>query len=368
MTPLRSMRRTLAGLIVLAALDAAAPAVGEETPLSIAVLPARPTLTDDLVVRTRFHPLGCRFLTSDLSDYANEVEGWVVVTSAPYGCPSDDPTFVDILTPLPLSGGAGSYRLSMWLVRGAFIGPVADDPSTHVTADVVIGDAEWLIPAVARASGVGGSRWTTDLEILNTDDLVEASVTLAFLASGGSGAGAPRTTVVVPANGSVRIADVLGSRFGIESGSGALVVTNRTTRVRLVASVANASITGRITQSIPAVPGRGKLRSGASRDLAGIREDDAERTNLVLANAGAEPATVSLDLYTGGREPERRMDVTVPARGTTQVNRVVRAMGVGRPLAGARLTITAVDAADGIAAIATVIDNATNSPRTLVPE
>ena len=52
----------------------------------------------------------------------------------------------------------------------------------------------------------------------------------------------------------------------------------------------------------------------------------------------------------------------------TQLNRVVRALGVGEAVAGGRITVEAVDAVDGVATLATVIDNATNSPRSATPQ
>lgn len=59
--------------------------------------------------------------------------------------------------------------------------------------------------------------------------------------------------------------------------------------------------------------------------------------------------------------------MSVPARGMTQLNRVVRVLGVEGPVAGARITVGAPAAPDGVAVLGTVIDNATNAPRTVTP-
>ena len=116
------------------------------------------------------------------------------------------------------------------------------------------------------------------------------------------------------------------------------------------------------------MPGRGKLRPGRPGVLYGIEEDQAARTNLVLANAGAAPAQVDLTLSVPGISPDATARVTVPARGMLQLNRVVHALGQAAPVSGARITVTPVDADDGVAALATVIDNATNAPRTVTPQ
>ena len=51
----------------------------------------------------------------------------------------------------------------------------------------------------------------------------------------------------------------------------------------------------------------------------------------------------------------------------TQLTRVVRVLGVAADTAGARLVLATPTAGGAFAAYASVIDNTTNDPRTLLP-
>ena len=336
------------------------------TALHFSIEPARPTATDDILVRSSLPPGGCRLLDSPFRETrAGVFEGLVFVTTEPDGCAADD-TRPEARLPLRATA-PGRYHVVLWKITGN-MGSTPETPETRADADVTVGDAEWLIPAAARTEGVSGAHWTTDLEIFSTNAAADTPVTLAFLASGGAEGNAPQATVSVPPLGSVRVQDVLDASFGIQQGSGAILLTSPSLGLRFVASIGTNLGGGRIAQVVPAVPGREKLRTGQSAVLVGIREDETARTNLALANAGGLPAVVDLVLATGATSADARTSVTVPARGMTQVNRVVRALGVEGPVAGGRLTVTAHDAADGVAVLATVIDNATNSPHVLKPE
>ncbi len=52
----------------------------------------------------------------------------------------------------------------------------------------------------------------------------------------------------------------------------------------------------------------------------------------------------------------------------TQVTRAVRDMGVSGDITGARLVLSTPTGGGAFAAYASVIDNATNDPRTLLPK
>src|SRR5512140_2674230 len=178
------MKNARAGLLALASLAGAPVASAQATVMQITVEPARPTATDDVVVRTPLPPSGCRLLQSEFYAHGagDTFDGLVFPTFEPYGCPSDDPR-LEVRVPLRVKA-PGTYHVALWLVGGG--SPTPGTP--QVAADVTVGDAEWLVPAVARADGVNGARWTTDLEIFNTNDAASAAVKLTFLASGGSGA------------------------------------------------------------------------------------------------------------------------------------------------------------------------------------
>lgn len=57
----------------------------------------------------------------------------------------------------------------------------------------------------------------------------------------------------------------------------------------------------------------------------------------------------------------------LPPLGMTQVARVARDLGAAGDVAGARLVLSTPTAGGAFAAYASVIDNVTNDPRTLLP-
>ena len=168
--------------------------------LEITVEPSRPTATDDVVVRSLVTG-GCRILSSPFQQTASGAfSGLVFSTAEPNGCPSGD---LPLEARVPLAVSApGSYHVVLWKITGG-TPPTPSTPAWKAEADVFVGDAEWLIPAAARADGLNGARWTTDLEIFSTS-ATETPVALTFLAAGGAPADAPRVSITVPAFGAVR--------------------------------------------------------------------------------------------------------------------------------------------------------------------
>ena len=265
--------------------------------LEITIEPSRPTANDDLVVRALV-PGGCRLLESPFRQTGPlAFSGLVFATAEPDGCPSGDVP-LEARLPLPVTG-PGTYRVSLWKITGGSA-PTPDTPGTKAVADFNIGDAEWLIPAVARADGFGGARWTTDLEIFGTGP-AEAVVKLTLLASGGGPS--PQAAVVVPPQGVVRIEDLVRTSFGLDEGTGALLLTSSSLALRFVPTIGVSTGGGRIAQALPVVPARGRLRTGRSGVLVGIEEDEAARTNLALANTGEGPADVVITLEADGARP-----------------------------------------------------------------
>ncbi len=100
--------------------------------------------------------------------------------------------------------------------------------------------------------------------------------------------------------------------------------------------------------------------------LAPIDENDAFRTNLVLANAGDLPVTARVALYAADGTPVGARDVALPPLGMTQLSRVGSALGA-EDLHGGRLAVRALTPGGSVAVYASVIDYTTNDPRTLLP-
>ncbi|HYN40464.1 MAG TPA: hypothetical protein VE129_01705 [Thermoanaerobaculia bacterium] len=228
----------------------------------------------------------------------------------------------------------------------------------------------WLVPSSARAPGAGGAFFTTSISIGNRGS-AEAKYKLKFLGNNTDGTGGPESSeFVLGPNQAVTYEDVLGSVFGLTQDFGA---------IRLTANVATLNVLGQTStpdpskpggtfgQSVPAFAAADLLTSGALRSVVGIREDTSFRTNLILANAGTAQVKVTGTLLSASGAVLGAGEWTLDPLGMTQVTRVVRDLGVTGNVRDAQLLLTTSTTGGSFAAYATVIDNITNDPRTLLP-
>lgn len=224
-----------------------------------------------------------------------------------------------------------------------------------------------VLPSSARSPGAGGTFFTTELTLSNPETFA-AEVQVRFASHDEDGTGGPARSVVLGAGASRRWSDVLGTLFSIEQGWGALHVTSASGGIVAAGQTTTpAAGGGTYGQSVPALgPGEWIVR-GAPRSIPGIREDDAFRTNLVVANPGAAEVVVALALLAEDGVRLGAGTVTLPPLGMTQLSRVVRALGAEGDVAGARLVLEPVTAGGSVAAYAVLIDAVTGDPRTLLP-
>ncbi len=125
---------------------------------------------------------------------------------------------------------------------------------------------------------------------------------------------------------------------------------------------------GTFGQAVPAIPSSDWIREGAVRSVLAVREDAGFRSNLILASGVDLPIDVEVALFDayGTRLAKKRY--SLPRLGMTQVNRVLRDLGVvdgGTPL---RLALSTPTPGGAFVSYVTVVDNTTNDPRTLLPK
>jgi len=90
------------------------------------------------------------------------------------------------------------------------------------------------------------------------------------------------------------------------------------------------------------------------------------RTNLVLANAVEVSLVVLVELFGPDGEKIGSREVTLPPLGMTQISHVARELGAGDLTAG-RIAVSTPTTGGTFAAYASLIDNATNDPRSIQP-
>ena len=236
-------------------------------------------------------------------------------------------------------------------------GPLASPAGTNV----------WLLPSSAHAPGFNSAFYTTDLTVANTGG-VDTTFTLTFLGHDQDGTSGAEQTFALAAGRSATYSDVLGSVFGQSSGAyGAIRISSGAASLAVLGQSSTSGFGGTFGQSVPAAAPEDLVRAGAPQSLVAVREDDAFRTNLILANAIGAPLDVDVALVADTGVTLGTKRYSLPPLGMTQVSHVVRDLGVAANLSGARLVLSTPTAGGAFAAYASTIDNTTNDPRTLLP-
>ena len=228
----------------------------------------------------------------------------------------------------------------------------------------------WILPSSARAPGAGGAFYTTSISIGNRGS-AEARYKLKFLGNNTDGTnGQESSEFVLGPNQAVTYEDVLGTIFSLTQDFGAIRLSANVTTLNVLGQTSTPDPSkpgGTFGQSVPAFGTADLLTSGTLRSIVGIREDTSFRTNLILANAGTTQVKVSGTLFSASGAVLGAGDWTLWPLGMMQVSRVVRDLGVTGNIRDAQLLLTTSTSGGSFAAYASVIDNITNDPRTLLP-
>lgn len=248
--------------------------------------------------------------------------------------------------------GTMAYGLS-------YVDAIADDVFlTAATAPLTT----TLLPSAAWIHGAGGAYWTTRFTLVNAG-ATDAAVSLRFLPHDG---GASREfTYNVPAGWTLDVPEETWE-INFRETFGAILVTSPSPSVFLQSETSTfVPAGGTVGQALPAF-GANDFAGSTPKMLAPIRENVSFRSNLVLANATSAPLTAHVALYASDGTLLGARDIDLPPLGMTQINRVASALGTTILDAG-RLAISTPTPGGLVAAYASVIDNTTNDPRTLLP-
>lgn len=222
----------------------------------------------------------------------------------------------------------------------------------------------WIVPAIARTAGAGGTFWTTSLTLANPST-AEASIELRFLGHDSDGTAGPSRTISLSAGESVTHDDVLASVFGIPEGFGALAVSSATPSLVVLAQTSTPGSGGTFGQAVPAFGPSDLVTADRSRTIVGLREDESFRTNLVLASASGSAVDVDVSLLDSSGATLATKRIPLPPLGMTQLTRIVRMMGVEENTSG-RLVLSTPTPGGSFAAYAALIDAGTGDPRTIL--
>jgi hypothetical protein len=225
-----------------------------------------------------------------------------------------------------------------------------------------------FLPSSAHATGLAGSVYATDLTILNRGTS-ETAVTVKFLGHDADGRNGAEFTENVAAGATLRVADVLNSKFGVGNGYGALRISWPSSAVSALGETfAVSPAGGTFGQAVPALAGSDLVYAGSRKFIAGLREDASYRTNLFVVNTTEENADLRLFLVAEDGTLIVTQDLSFAPLEMRQISGLIGALaGTGYgSIANATLVIAPQTAGSAFGAYASVIDNRTNDPRTLL--
>jgi hypothetical protein len=250
------------------------------------------------------------------------------------------------------SGTQVCYSVKATNACGA--GPVS--PQLCVTVPVTYTYSTW-IPVASHAAGVNNSQWRTDLGVLNDSAATANFEVRLYLTTG-----VVTQTAFVTSGSQSILVDVV-SMLGA-SGSGALEV--RSDRpVKVSSRTYNQQTSGTFGQDYPSSTTAQGLSAGQAASLPQLTENAAYRTNIGLVNTGTLTAAVTVTLVDGAGKALTSYEVSLAPGALKQETQPfkTRAGQTSMARGWARVAVTA---GTGVIAYASVIDNSTGDPTTIL--
>lgn len=308
------------------------------------------------------------FLSTDCSGGAT---GPLAIASLPYGGPvnTNSGGRWDIATSTALVPAfARSARIAVLALAigdtfygGSYVDTVADDAFLTVASSQ---QTVSLLPSAAWVSGAGGAYWTTQMSLVNPGSS-DAAVTFKWLGHDADGRGGAERAYLVRAGQTLELSEEEWEINHPQS-YGAILVTSSSPSLFLQSETSTpVAGGGTVGQALPAF-GPADFATSTPKTLAPIRDNASFRTNLVLANPTEIPVTAHVALFAADGTPLGSRDVDLPPLGMTQINRVASELGATTLDLG-RISVSTSTPGGLVAAYASVIDNVTNDPRTLLP-
>jgi hypothetical protein len=282
-----------------------------------------------------------------------------------------------------------NLRDSRWLVASLVVGSFlliaagaaaadlteADYAAAEREGDVVsiipnVSTSTWIMPSTAHLSGANGAFWTTDLTIHNRGGDA-ATFTLKFLGNNADGRGGPEKTYSLSAYQTITYADVLSAVFSISNGWGGIQMLSTSDQLAMRSRTFTPGAGGTFGQAVPGVRDRDLLSDGTTPRpvLIGLREDASFRTNLVLANASQVPVTLVVTAVGSNGATLGSKTYTLSPLGMTQASSfLLQPEFGGEWRSDVSVIIRSTTPGAPYTAYATVIDNVTSDPSTVLPQ
>ncbi len=268
---------------------------------------------------------------------------------------------------LDLAGTSAATKPGTWKVQ-VFSNRWTDIPFVDLTFTVTSGGGPvagtWLLTSSARVQ-TSAAFWKTDLTVRNTAS-AGATVTVRFLGHDGDGRDGPVRQRYFQAGETYTWRDVLSELFGLSADYGPILVQSTQPSLAVLAQTwTPAPGGGTYGQSVP-VLSTAELVGATPRSILGVRQDGAFRTNLMLANSTEATVDVDVQLRSTSGALLNSTRRTLGPLSRDQIDRVASVLGYPN-LSDGVLVVSSPTPGAAIGAYASVIDEKTQDPRTLLP-
>ncbi|HWW62416.1 MAG TPA: hypothetical protein VN181_13670, partial [Thermoanaerobaculia bacterium] len=256
-------------------------------------------------------------------------------------------------------------------------------PVTPVTTHPQPAASSIIIPSVGHLDGVN-SHWQSDIRLSNVAALAR-DYALTFTPGGATGE-VKQTTITVDAGATTALDDIVRNWYGIGSlGDGANGVleihalddehaTSPAPSIDLATAVSsrtyNVTTNGTLGQHIPGIPFAnfiGKAGNGFAPvlSLQQIAQSSEYRTNVGLVEAGGQPASVLLSVFSSAGAKLLELPFDLAANEQRQLNSLLALHNIS--VDDGRLEVRVTGGEGKVTAYASTIDNFTNDPLLVSP-
>ena len=230
------------------------------------------------------------------------------------------------------------------------------------------GGTSFIVSTAVSATGATGSVFTSDGWLRNLGGST-TSADLFFTPDGKNGltdSAVLQTSLSIPSGTTVRLSDLIGRLFQ-SAGTGQVEVRSSTPnalslRTR-VDSVTRGDPATRYGGEIPTVSfGSGTYTGGPELVVPGIDDDLTNRANLILTETSGAAVDVDVDVHdSSGANVGTTLPVSLAPYSKQQLDGIVNRASPGRKLSGGWVGVRVRGGAGHVVAVATVIDNRSDS-------
>ena len=215
------------------------------------------------------------------------------------------------------------------------------------------------LPGAANAGGAEGSRWTTDLELMNRGT-ESASYTVELLVRDQGNPAPEAVSFELTPGSAVRYANALDSLFEAE-GAGTLRITSVRGDLLASARTASADGDGSYGQYIEGLDAATAAGPGQLRHLIQLQNDDTARTNIGVVSACAITTLVDVQFFAADGSSLGGDQLEVEPFESVQINDVFSSKALDEVTDAYAVVASLTDGA-AFFAYASVVDNGTNDP------